>query len=916
MATRRLVVEIVGDASSLERSFRRASSSSRGFESGLGKATRGAAAASLSFKGLGRSLTFASAQFLGGAGIVFAGKQIIDQASRVQEEIEKTGVVFGKNADEVQAWSKTLAQSFGISEGAALEATGKFGNMLAPLGFGTKAAADMSERLVELAADIASFNNAKPADVLAALSSGLAGQVRPLRQYGVFLTQARIQNEAVADGLSKTGKNMSQATKLQAAYNIILKDTKNAQGDVARNTESLSVAQSKLTAGIQDTEAGLGQALLPTLTDYLNKSAAWLNDTENQERIQHAFKTAIHDTGVVLHDIEAIVKTVTKVTGGLGNVLETIIALKVAKSVAGWANALGKIGGAATATKVGAVAGEVAVVGSASTVATAEVTGLRAALLGLGAPEVLLAIAAVGAALEASHLTQQLSAKVFGKGGFQSVGKTAAGQEINFKNGQFTAATFSGPQGFKLGGKISEEQAAKMLGITKAALEKRLGIIPQQQIIDALTLDPGKALGVTGKGGGATTPPKPLRLKGLTATQRNQFFDSAISSDLTRAGLLESVQGQIAALQRIAGLITARLAATKDVTRRRTLEDQLLQVQAQIRGDQKQAGQDFLSGLQLGFTKAQATTTFKDDLAALAALKAGIQAQIAATGDSVDLEGQLFDVTQQIKAVHAQVFQQRIDLAQFRVTKAESTPGFADDLKALKALEDGIRAQIKETGTTLDLQQQLFAVQQQIKAAKSSALSAKDFKLLGFGPTGEDIIPGKNRLKKELAAVQGLVAGTKFDTPKIRAQLATIGTLLTNALVPADVRAKMQELLSNLRKQLDGHLALLTKFQHQSSAKFAASIPGLTPAQTRAVRAAFAGVGAGGTVPTRGPAFAGAAARAKVPATTPPPKSSGSPRAPSTTYVLNNPQFHGVTDVAALESALAKRAGRRAPRRD
>jgi hypothetical protein len=278
---RKISVELVGNASSLDRAFKKAGHSARSFHSDLGRTTRGALAGSGVFHGLGRSLAFGSTQFLGGAGAVYLGKQIIDQASRIQEETEKTGVVFGKNARQVQAWSMSLAQSFGIGSGAALEATGRFGNMFRPLGIGEKHAAKMSERLVTLAADMASFNNAKPDEVLKALSSGLAGQVRPLRQYGVFLDMARLKAEAFSSGIVKANVDSGKVAMAQDKVNKAAADLAEAQKKYGRTSQEAASAQAKF-----EYQTGLlGKALkgtVPQLTSSQKVQAAYniiLQDT-------------------------------------------------------------------------------------------------------------------------------------------------------------------------------------------------------------------------------------------------------------------------------------------------------------------------------------------------------------------------------------------------------------------------------------------------------------------------------------------------------------------------------------------------------------------------------------------------------------------------------------------------------------
>ena len=109
----------------------------------------------------------------------------------------------GPGAKAVQAWSKTTATGIGISQRAALEAAGTFGNMLVPMGLGRKEAAGMSTRMVNLAGDMASFNNASPEETLEALRAGISGETEPLRRFGVRLSQARIEEQAMRMGLKK-----------------------------------------------------------------------------------------------------------------------------------------------------------------------------------------------------------------------------------------------------------------------------------------------------------------------------------------------------------------------------------------------------------------------------------------------------------------------------------------------------------------------------------------------------------------------------------------------------------------------------------------------------------------------------------------------------------------------------------------
>jgi hypothetical protein len=258
-------------------------------------------------------------------GIAAAQKLLRDSvtgAVDLNEEVNKTGTVFRANGADLIKWSKDSAKSLGMSQQQALEAAGTMGNMLVPMGMTREKAAGMSKSLISLSSDMASFNNASPEQTLEALRSGLSGETEPLRKFGVFLNEARVKAEAMSMGIVKNardtgkiktaqmaaeiaqrkynkavaehGRNSEQARaaalgnqraqdgltratkgtvpqltaaqKAQATYSLIMKDSKDAQGDFAKTSGGLANQQRILKAQYANVAASLGQALLPSLT--------------------------------------------------------------------------------------------------------------------------------------------------------------------------------------------------------------------------------------------------------------------------------------------------------------------------------------------------------------------------------------------------------------------------------------------------------------------------------------------------------------------------------------------------------------------------------------------------------------------------------------------------------------------------
>lgn len=190
----------------------------------------------------------------------------VDLASDLGETISKTEVVFGDAAGQVLKFGDTSAKALGMTKNAALGAAATYGNLLRAMGFTADESANMSTELVQLAADLASFNNLDPEEVLTKLRAGLTGEAEPLKTLGVNLNQARIESKALEMGLIKQKEKLDAAAKAQAAYAIIMEDTALAQGDFARTSGGQANQQRILTAQWEDAKTKLGTGLLPLVT--------------------------------------------------------------------------------------------------------------------------------------------------------------------------------------------------------------------------------------------------------------------------------------------------------------------------------------------------------------------------------------------------------------------------------------------------------------------------------------------------------------------------------------------------------------------------------------------------------------------------------------------------------------------------
>lgn len=202
---------------------------------------------------------------------IAAGKAAIDA-----EELQSAfNVTFAKNADVMNRWAMATGNAMGRSIVEMKQAANTFGiffNQAAP----AEKAAAMSREFAVLAQDLGSFFNTDTQTAIDKLRSGLSGESEPLRDFGVFLTEAKVKAQALAMGLKPVGKEFSEQQKIVARYALIMAETKNAQGDVARTSESTANRIRASQAAWSNLQVVVGEKLIPALTPLIAQLAGAL----------------------------------------------------------------------------------------------------------------------------------------------------------------------------------------------------------------------------------------------------------------------------------------------------------------------------------------------------------------------------------------------------------------------------------------------------------------------------------------------------------------------------------------------------------------------------------------------------------------------------------------------------------------
>lgn len=196
-------------------------------------------------------------------------RDAIDISSSLTEVENVVRTTFGKYESLVNDFAANSIQKFGMSELSVKQFASRFQAMGVAMGFPQGKMADMSVQLTKLTADMASFYNVEQSAVAEDLAAIFTGQTRPLRDYGIDLTQATLKEWALTQGIEANFKTMTQAEKAMLRYQYVMANTAAAQGDFARTADTWHNQVTILKQSFQQLAGIIGGALINAFKPFL-----------------------------------------------------------------------------------------------------------------------------------------------------------------------------------------------------------------------------------------------------------------------------------------------------------------------------------------------------------------------------------------------------------------------------------------------------------------------------------------------------------------------------------------------------------------------------------------------------------------------------------------------------------------------
>lgn len=246
------------------------------------------------------------------------GKVIADSIKTGMDAVESDSLFdtsLGKYADDVRDWSTQISDALGLNAVAMRKNTGVIFNMTSSMGVAEDNALKMSKGISLLTEDMASFYNLDSSEAFNKLRAGLTGETEPLKALGILVDENTVKQVAYSEGIAENGAELTQQQKVLARYVAILKQTGNAQGDLARTIDSPANQLRILKNQVSQLGLAFSNFLLPMVSAVLPYITAFT------KVITIALNTLAKFLGLTgKGGADGTAKEVNNIAGGIGGV--------------------------------------------------------------------------------------------------------------------------------------------------------------------------------------------------------------------------------------------------------------------------------------------------------------------------------------------------------------------------------------------------------------------------------------------------------------------------------------------------------------------------------------------------------------------------------------------------------------------
>lgn len=271
------------------------------------------------------------------------------QAARRAEAVDGAfEQVFRDMPVEAAKATAAISNEFGRLETDIKDNFTQLRAVVSALGVDAQTSLGIVDQLQRRSLDMAAFKDVSDAEAFRAVISGITGETEPLKRFGVVLNETAVATELVRLGFKGKTKDASESAKVVARTNIILRQTAEVSGQVAREADTLAEKEKRARDEFIETAEKFGKQFLPVAAKVLSWATDALKAFNN-------LPSGVQVAGIALLGLVAASGPIAMVIKGLTDLIKAAALARASIAAIG-----GSAAGAGVAAGAGAVAGAAA----------------------------------------------------------------------------------------------------------------------------------------------------------------------------------------------------------------------------------------------------------------------------------------------------------------------------------------------------------------------------------------------------------------------------------------------------------------------------------------------------------------------------------------------------------------------------
>lgn len=185
------------------------------------------------------------------------------------ESLNLFNVSMGSGAYNAQQFAESIEDIMGLDLKEWMNYQGSFNQIFEGFGLDDDISFQMSQQLTQLSYDLSSYANIPVENAFKKIQSGISGQIKGLKEYGINLSVAQLRETALAHGIELSTAKMTERQKATLRYISLMEQTQNIQNDMARTIATPSNSLRILESQFIRLKRALGNIVSVLVVDFI-----------------------------------------------------------------------------------------------------------------------------------------------------------------------------------------------------------------------------------------------------------------------------------------------------------------------------------------------------------------------------------------------------------------------------------------------------------------------------------------------------------------------------------------------------------------------------------------------------------------------------------------------------------------------